>query len=103
MWRLHGLVQSHTAPEEWTQNSLLSRDLLSIHFPSLPSSAQISMLHHPKGLLGALLFSTQGRASVIQESFGELQWAGLGADRVVLGRGWAFSGNPLGYLIPRST
>lgn len=38
----------------------------------------------------------------MQESLGELQWAGLGADGVVLGRGWAFSGNPFGYLIPRS-
>lgn len=54
MGRLLGLVQSHTAPEEWRQIPRLSRDLLSLHFPPLPSSAQISM-GHPKGLLGAAL------------------------------------------------
>lgn len=53
--RLHGLLQSHTAPEEWSQNSRLSRDLLSIHFPPPPSVLRISVHHHAKGLLGAAL------------------------------------------------
>ena len=48
-------MQSHTAPEEWSQNSRLSCDLLSIHFPPLPSVLRISVHHHAKGLLGAAL------------------------------------------------
>ena len=50
-----GSMQSHTAPEEWSQNSHLSCDLLSIHFPPPPSVLRISVHHHAKGLLGAAL------------------------------------------------
>lgn len=83
-------MQGHTATKEWSQSAPVTwppkRSLSTFKCSESPSLIIL-------GAFWVLLFNTQIRFPVIQESFGELQWAGwelMGGARKRLVLKWKF-------------